>query len=235
MQRKKTKHMNEAAWVLGVILCPLGVSLCTKANLGLSMIAAPAYILHFFLEQFSDFFSQGRTEYVWQAFLLLILVCIIRRFRFRYLLCFASAFISGMVLDGWLQVVGGDQTPDSMLVRILCFAAGECITALAIAFYFRTSLPLQIHELLVTEISDRFRFPAHKVKRAEDTVMLVISMLFAWLLNGSWQGIGIGTIVITLVNATLITLFGKVLDRFFEFDPAFPKITSWLSGKKEDE
>ena len=220
--------------MLGIILCPLGVSLCTKADLGLSMIAAPAYILHLFLEDFSTFFSQGRTEYAWQAFLLLILVCIIRRFRFRYLLCFVSAFISGMILDGWLQIIDGTQTPDSMLVRILCFAAGECITALAIAFYFRTSLPLQIHELLVTEISDRFQLSAHKVKVAEDTVMLIISLLFALLLNGSWQGIGIGTIIITLVNATQISLFGKLLDRYFEFDPAFPRITSWLSSKKEN-
>ena len=231
MQRKKIKHMNEAAWVLGVILCPLGVSLCTKADLGLSMIAAPAYILHLFLEQFSAFFSQGRTEYAWQAFLLLTLICIIRRFRFRYLLCFASAFIAGVVLDGWLQVVGGSQTPDSLLVRILCFAAGECITALAIAFYFRTSLPLQIHELIVTEIADRYHLDSHKVKVVQDTSMLLISLLFAWLLNGSWQGIGIGTIIITLVNATLISLFGKLLDRYFEFTPAFPKVTAWLSEK----
>ena len=46
MSMKKISRMNEIAWVIGIAGCALGVCLCTKANFGLSMIAAPPYIFH---------------------------------------------------------------------------------------------------------------------------------------------------------------------------------------------
>ena len=54
--------------------------------------------------------------------------------------------------------------------------------------------------------------------------MLAISVTLALALTGGRNAIGIGTIVITIVNAPLISLFGKIMDRFFEFDSRFPKL-----------
>ena len=51
-ERKRIGKMNEIAWVLGIVLCALGVALCTKADFGLSMIAAPAYIIHVGMSRF---------------------------------------------------------------------------------------------------------------------------------------------------------------------------------------
>lgn len=210
----KSKQMkNILFWCLGIVLCTLGISLCTKGNLGLSMIAAPPYILHLWLRDSFSWFTQGTAEYVWQAVLLVITCLIIRRFRFRYLLSFVTALISGFVIDGWLTVLGGNGAYAGMPARIAAFAAGTVITAAAIAMFFRTTLPLQVYELVVTEIADRYHIDKDKVKQWNDIVMLVISLAFALILTGGFNGVGVGTIIITLVNATLIRLFGKLLDR----------------------
>lgn len=210
----KSKQMkNILFWCLGIVLCTLGISLCTKGNLGLSMIAAPPYILHLWLRDSFSWFTQGTAEYVWQAVLLVITCLIIRRFRFRYLLSFVTALISGFVIDGWLSVLGGNGAYAGMPARIAAFAAGTIITAAAIAMFFRTTLPLQVYELVVTEIADRYHIDKDKVKQWNDVVMLVISLAFALILTGGFNGVGVGTIIITLVNATLIRLFGKLLDR----------------------
>lgn len=210
----KSKQMkNILFWCLGIVLCTLGISLCTKGNLGLSMIAAPPYILHLWLRDSFSWFTQGTAEYVWQAVLLVITCLIIRRFRFRYLLSFVTALISGFVIDGWLSVLGGNGAYAGMPARIAAFAAGTVITAAAIAMFFRTTLPLQVYELVVTEIADRYHIDKDKVKQWNDIVMLVISLAFALILTGGFNGVGVGTIIITLVNATLIRLFGKLLDR----------------------
>lgn len=210
----KSKQMkNILFWCLGIVLCTLGISLCTKGNLGLSMIAAPPYILHLWLRDNLTWFTQGTAEYVWQAVLLIITCLIIRRFRFRYLLSFATALISGFVIDGWLTILGGNGAYAGMPARIAAFAAGTVITAAAIAMFFRTTLPLQVYELVVTEIADRYHIDKDKVKQWNDIVMLVISLAFALILTGGFNGVGVGTIIITLVNATLIRLFGKLLDR----------------------
>ena len=58
--------------------------------------------------------------------------------------------------------------------------------------------------------------------------MLVVSIGLALILNHSFKGIGIGTVIITAVNAFLIGGFGKLLDKYFSFDPRFPKLIKKL-------
>ena len=136
--------------------------------------------------------------------------------------------IAGLCIDGWLFVFGGNAPYESMAVRIIAFAAGELLTALAIAFVFRTSLPIQIYELLVREIADRFRLDVNRVKLINDLAMLALSAALSFLLTGGFHGFGAGTILITLVNAPLIALFGRLIDRFFTFEPRFPRFTALL-------
>ncbi len=225
---KKIGKMNELAWVFGIFLCALGVALCTKANFGLSMVAAPAYILHRKISLFLPWFSQGVSEYVWQFLWLILTALLVRRFRVRYLLCFGTAVLFGITLDGWLFLLGGGAPYASLGGRIFAFLLGMNVTALAIALFFRTKLPPEIYELTVSEVSDRYRIPVSRVKFLYDAMMLTVSAALALFLMHDFVGIGIGTVVTTLLNAPLITFFGKILDRFFVFDARFPKLVEKL-------
>lgn len=218
---KKITKMNEAAWLLGIILCSLGVALCTKASFGLSMIAATPYIIHLKLINFFGWYTQGTSEYVWQGVLLVIMCIIVRKFKFKYLLSFAAAVVFGIAVDLWLKVLGGGSVYESMTVRIIAFIFGEVTTAVAIAFYFRTDLPIQMYELLVVEIADAYKLDKNKTKLVNDIVMLITSIIVAVFVNGSLKGLGVGTVIITCVNAYLIKIFGDVLDKFFVFDRRF--------------
>lgn len=225
---KKISKMNEMAWVLGILLCSLGVSLCTKADFGLSMIAAPPYILHLKMVQYFSWWTQGTSEYIWQGVLLVIMCIVLRRFKVKYLLCFATAVLFGFALDGWFILLGGNGACESMAMRVLCFVSGEIITALAIAFYFKTDMPLQIYELLVTQIADKFGKTTEKVKQINDIVMFVLSVALALVLTGGFNGVGIGTVLITIVNAPLIRFFSGILDRVFSFEPRWPSLVDKL-------
>ena len=97
---KKLGKMNEIAWVAGIVLCALGVCLITKADFGLSMIAAPAYILHTGFIKIFPWYTQGTSEYIFQGVLLILLCIAVRRFRFRYLFSFVTAVLFGLTLDG---------------------------------------------------------------------------------------------------------------------------------------
>ena len=115
-------------------------------------------------------------------------------------------------------------------MRIAAFVFGAAFTSLAIAFVFRTSLPIAIYELLVREIADRFRLNINRVKLANDVVMLLLSAMLALALTGGFHGFGPGTILITFINAPLIAFFGKWIDRWFSFEPRYPKLTEMLSN-----
>ena len=225
---KKITKMNEAAWVMGIVLCAFGVALATKANFGLSMIAAPPYIIHLFMKNFFSWYSQGTSEYIWEGVLLIFMCIIVRRFKVKYLLTFACAVIFGFAVDGALFLLGGGGAYEELSTRIIAFIASEFITATAIACYFRTDMPLPVCELLVSEVTKCYKLSLNKVKQVTDISMLVISLVLALALNHSFMGIGIGTIIITLVNASIIALMGKMLDRFFEFSPRFPKFIEFV-------
>ena len=207
------KAVNIINWILGVALCSLGVSLCTKAALGLSMIAAPPYIVHCFMHEIFSWYTQGTSEYIWET-VLLILTCIaVRRFKPKYLLSFLTAVLSGFIIDFWLMILGGNGMYESMTVRIIAFIIGSAIISLAIAFVFRTTLPPQVYELLVSEISERYNIDKSKTKWVNDIVMLVIAVVLSRVLTHSWTGVGIGTIIVTIINAPLISFFGKIIDK----------------------
>lgn len=224
---KKISGMNEIAWIAAVILCAFGVALCTKANLGLSMVAAPGYIIHLFMRDILPWYSQGTSEYIWQGLQLVLLCCIIRRFNPKFLLCFATAVISGYMIDFWLFCLGGGAAYDMLFTRIIAFVCGSIIIAFAVALFFRTSLPLQVCELVPSEIARTFRLDIGRIKLCYDILMLTISVILTFILK-RYNGIGIGTIIVTFINAPLISVFGKVLDRYFVFDARFPRFTNKL-------
>lgn len=221
---KRIPKMGEAAWIAGTVLCALGVVLCTKADLGLSMFAAPPYILHVKLKEYFSWYTQGTSEYVWQSAMLVLMCALVRRFRLKYLLSFLVAIAFGVIIDGWLWLLGGNAPYVSLGARIGAFCAGQLIITFSVALVFRSYLPVQIPERFVLELTDRYHLPMTRVKLFTDIGCLLASFLLSFLLTGKLTGVGIGTVIITLSNAPLIALWGKLLDRIFIFDPLFPRL-----------
>lgn len=226
-QKKKVGGGAEAAWVLGVLLCSLGVCLSAKSGFGVSMVVAPAYVLFNRLHAVLPFLTFGAAEYLLQGVLLVALCVAVRRFRVRYLLSFGTAVCYGLALDLWRQLFG-DNVCALLWQRCLCCAAGAVITAFAIALFLRTYLPQQVYELFVKELTERYSLRLGRVKWIYDIASLLTAILLMLLLFGSFSTdmIGIGTLLLTVINTPLISLWGKVLDRFFRFTPSFPRLAA---------
>ena len=79
-------------------------------------------------------------------------------------------------------------------------------------------------ELVVTEISDTYKLNCDKVKLVNDFIMLGVSIALTLILHHKLIGVGVGTIIVTFVNAPLIVMFEKLLDKIFDFSPMFPKL-----------
>ena len=231
---KKFNKMNELAWCFGILFISLGVFLVTKAGFGVSMVVAPAYIVHLAVEKLLPWYSFGTSEYILQGVLLAAMCIIIRRFNWRYLLSFATAVIYGLILDLWFALFGSSAPYTALWARILSLAAGVVITSLAIALFFRTYLPQQVYELFVSQVSARFGKKTERFKLWYDVSSLLIAVILALVVSHRFEDIrftdciGIGTIVCTVFNALMISLCGKALDKLFGFAPALPKLQQAL-------
>lgn len=240
---KKISKSSELLWILGIIFVALGVSLCNKANLGVSMIAAPAFVIYEAIAPLWSGFSVGMTEYLIQALLLVILCIIIRKFNWRFLLAFAVAFVYGYVLDFFLWALEGISF-DYVWLRWLMLIVGDCVTALGIACFFKTYMPLTVYELFVYETSTNFKTNINKIKWIFDISLLLISIIltitifgdiltFEWstIFFASFHSIGLGTIITTIINSPIIFFMSKLLDKIFDASPRFIKMHKFLTKK----
>lgn len=231
MKRNLTKT-NEFFYVLGMVLCALGVALSAKSGFGVSMVVAPAYVLHrFFVETF-PWFSFGIAEYVLQGTIILLSAVICRRFRLKYLGCVFGVLFYGALVDFWRGIVGTN-VPEGVALRLLMATLGAVIVALAIAMLLRTYLPQQAYKLCVQEITDCYSLPLSRVKWSYDIASLLIAIALMFVLFGRFDFtvIGPATLVLTVVNAPMITLFGKLLDRISDFSPAFCRFHRFYTEK----
>lgn len=229
LKMKKFTKCNELAFIVGTIFSALGVSLIIKSGFGLSLAAAPPYIIHHKISHIAEWFSHGMAETIWQLFVMAVMMLIVKRCNHRYVYSFGVAIIASLLIDFWLVIFGGVHMFHSMTARVISFVLGEIITAFSIACLFRTTLPLQIHELIVTEISDKYHIKEERVKFFNDVALLLFSVALALILNHSLDGIGVGTVILTIVNAPLIRVCGHFLDKHFGFDAKFPRVTDKLS------
>ena len=210
-------------WLLGALLVSLGVAICNRADLGVSMIAAPAFIIHDALLQVTDVLSIGVIEYLVQGFIILLTCLIVKRFNWRYLLSFLTAVIYGYFIDMWMLIIGTEPF-DALWMRWIMLIVGDVVTAVGVAFFFRTYLPVEAYELCVHEIVRVRKFNFHKVKWIFDFSCLAVSIILAFSLFGdvttfdwstiythSFHHIGLGTIVTTIISAPIIRLASKLL------------------------
>ena len=69
---KKPVFYTEIAYVCAILFIALGVALAAKAGFGVSMIAAPAFVISEALLPLWSGFSVGVLEYVFQGILLIL-------------------------------------------------------------------------------------------------------------------------------------------------------------------
>ena len=216
------KFYSEICYVLGILLLGLGSSMMTKANFGMSMVVAPAYILHLKMSEFWSFFSFGMAEYVFQAFLLILVVVTVRKFKLSYLLSFVTAVVYGFVLDGSIEIMSlvGDVV---IPMRVAFFVCGMFLTCLGVTFMFHTYISPEVYELFVKEVTEKFGFKLHNVKTIYDCASCLIAIIMALCFFGfgNFKGVGWGTLICAIINGRLIGLMSKFLEKRLEFVDRF--------------
>ena len=83
----------ELAYFLGIVVLAFGTALMEKADFGMSMVVAPAYLIHLKISEYVPYFLFGISEYVFQAALLAMLSLAMHKFKKSYILPFGTVFI----------------------------------------------------------------------------------------------------------------------------------------------
>ena len=217
---KKPIFYTELSFFIGLTLLAFGTALTAYGNIGISMVVAPAYILHLFLSQFLPWFSFGISEYIFQAIVLLVLIIALRKPKWTYLLSFGSTLFYGTALDVFMKLTS--LFPTNIYLQICIYIVGAIICCAALALLFFSYFPPEAYELFSKEMAARFNKPIHKMVSFYNLGSLLLSIILSLVLFKGINGIGIGTVICAFLNGFVIRFFQKVYEKLFRFEDMLP-------------
>lgn len=216
---------SEFAYFFAIITLSFSVAMLTIADFGVSMIVAPAYIL----SQKLNFLTFGQSEYVIQAILFIIFCLIMKKVKLVYFSSFITGVIYGFLLDLWRLIPIFNQnitSPEDLgvVTRIIFFIIGMLLTSFSVATFFKCYLYPQVYDFFVKGVSARFNIKRSKFKTCFDLSFLCLSVVMTLVFFKKFVGVSFGTLIMALFNGTIIGIFNKFLDKYFEFVPIFKKL-----------
>ena len=223
---KKIKIYGEIAYFLSIIMMSFSVAMVSAADLGLSMVVAPAYIV----SQALGLITFGQSEYLVQALLLVLFCLIVKKFRPLYLVSFGTCLIYGAMLDLWRVIIPmfnpAITAPGSMdwPIRIAFFLGGAVITAFSVALSFHAYLYPQMYDYFVKGVSAALNKDRGKIKTVFDMSCLAVALVLTFAIFGRLVGVGVATFITAAINGPIIHLFDRLLTERFSFPALFPKL-----------
>ncbi len=224
----------EGAYLLAIVLLALAVATLTAADFGISMVVAPAYLLSLKV----GWLTFGQAEYLIQAGVFFLLCLVLRKFRVIYLMSFVTCLVYGAVLDLWrlLPCFAPAVTPPGSMalwLRIPMFLFGMLLTSFSVALFFKTYLYPQVYDFFVKAVSLRYGIRLPVFKTCVDLALLLSAAVMTFSFFGRVDGLGWGTLVMAVLNGTLIGIFSRWLDRRFVFVPCFAGFASHFALEGE--
>ena len=219
--------------MFGIVFVALGAVLMEKADFGMSMIVAPAYLVYRWLSPTWPFFTFGMAEYCLQAVLLAAMLLVLRQFRVSYLFSFVTAVVYGFVLDG-LMLLGGLLPANAVWLRAIYYVLGLLFSAAGVSAMFHTYISPEVYELFVKEVSARFHRNINRFKSVYDCVSCLTGVALSFLAFGFGQFVGVnwGTVVCALVNGWMIGRFSAFYEKHWAFYDRFPLRKYFEPSKK---
>lgn len=214
----KRTFYTETAYVIGLITLALGTAFIERADFGMSMVVAPAYLIYLKVSDSLSWFSFGMAEYCFQAFLIIILAIVLRRFKRTYLFSFITVFLYGSILDVMMKAV--DLIPgNGILQRAACYSVGFVMCTVGVSLLFHTYISPEAYELFVKEISSKFNLDISKTKTVYDCCSCIIAVAMSFLFLGFWhfEGVKLGTVLCALINGWMIGQWSKCFEKHFDF------------------
>lgn len=212
---------SECAYIIGLVILALGASFMERADYGMSMVVAPAYLVYLKISETFSWFTFGMAEYSLQAVLVLAAVLLWRRGKWKYLFSFLTAVIYGFILDGMMALVA--LIPgDGMVLRLSFYVLGMLFSSYGVSMLFHTYFAPEAYELLVKEISERYHININKTKTIYDLISCLAAVILSFVFFGfgHFEGVKLGTVFCALVNGSIIGLFSRWNEAMFDFRDA---------------
>lgn len=222
MKKHKLSLSGEAVYLLAVLLMSFSVAMISAADLGVSMLVVPTFVLNERLTALTF----GQCEYLVQGLVFALFCVLMGRVKAIYFASFLTCLLYGAALDLWrlaVPVFNPSLTqPGSMALPLRWFflLAGMLLTSLSVALFYHTYLYPHVLDFFPKGVCAKYGLNLTRFRIGFDLSFLVLGALLSLLFFRRFLGIGVGTLLMTALNGLLIGFFGRAVESCLEITPA---------------
>ncbi len=216
----KKKHVRILFYLLGLSLLAVGLTLNTKATLGVSPLISVAYSAALIWG-----WSLGDTVFIWYGVFVLTEMVMHwqmgkekRKQRLlNDLLQLPLSLVFSRMMDFCGQWIPEFETafPGTFLAdvscRILILVAAVFITGQGAALTLNMRFIPNPGDGVVQSLSDRYHWKMGTAKNLFDLCCVILTVLISYMAAGRVLGIGIGTLIAMLGTGRSIALFNRII------------------------
>ena len=215
---KKIRMNSELGLLIAILLLSFGMTFIVKADFGVSVVQAPAYVLSLAIDKLSF----GMANYLIQTILLSVLVVILKKFKLSFIIAFFVALLYAVTLDGTMWLFRNIEVV-TLTQRIIAFICGFIPLPFAVGLFFRTNTTLMPYDLFLREVVKEKKLDLAKAKWVFDLSCLGTALIISLIAFKKVQGIGIATVFFAFTIGPILGMVTKFLDKHFEFKSFFNK------------
>ncbi len=205
MRAKLTKE-RVIAYLAGLLLLAFGIGASVRSDLGSSPVSSVPYMFRLI-----SGLDLGITTILWQSFLVLLQVLILRRdFRPIQLLQLVTGFLFGYfnTFAGWFY--GLFPAPRSLVVRALFTCIGFVVGGLGVWLYSSADVMNLPSEGIVLVVAEKVRQPFHRMKIAFDVSSVLLAGSVCLAVLRTLGSVGVGTVVIAILLGMMVGVYTRV-------------------------
>lgn len=206
MKIKQVPFFRVYCYLAGLMILALGIAFSVRSNLGSSPVASVSYMLSLVFNV-----DLGLTTTVWQCFLVIVQVLILRReFKPWMLVQLITCFVFGYFNTLAGMIVSLLPQPETMAMRLIFTCIGFTLCGFGVWQYSSSALLNMPSEGVVVAVSDKMNVAFHKVKIGFDVSSVVISIVCSLIFLHSLGSVGLGTVIISIMQGTMVGVFSRL-------------------------
>lgn len=204
--------INKYRWffyILGCFTLAIGLTLNTKAGLGVSPIISTAYCV----AQITDYSFGDMTLILYVLLVILqIGIHLLQKRNKTIYICDALQVPFSIVFTRFLNIFGiiiPDFSTNTLFIRIPLLAIAIILTGLGAALMMSTKIVLNPGDGAVAALATVVKKDTGITKNGLDLCMILLTCLIGLLWKHKIIGIGLGTIMAMLFTGRVISIFNK--------------------------
>lgn len=201
---------NYVILIIGLFIMSFGVALSVKSDLGTTPISCIPNVLNYAVP-----LSLGMITIIFNFLLIVIQVVILKsNFQKKQWMQIVVTIIFGYFIDFALYILSPVVPSDYLSQWLLCIISCFII---ALGVYIEVSSNAIM--LPGEGVSLAIRYVTHiefgKIKTAFDTSNVILGAILSLALYGTFQGIGLGTILAGIVVGYIIRFYRKIFEKIY--------------------